>query len=88
MPKNPNLSPHAAELRRGAEERLRQQHSDWNPAQTEADAQGLVHELQVHQIELEMQKRYGFKGALPKPFDNHSLQKVLVRVTGSATRES
>jgi two-component system, cell cycle sensor histidine kinase and response regulator CckA len=45
----------AAELRRRAEERLREQHPETGEFQTEADAQRLVHELQVHQIELEMQ---------------------------------
>ncbi len=48
-------SPTAAELRRQAEARLREQHLEAGPAQTEADTQRLVHELQVHQIELEMQ---------------------------------
>ena len=47
--------PDAAELRRRAEERLREQHPETGQARTEADTQRLVHELQVHQIELEMQ---------------------------------
>ena len=50
-----NSSARAAELRRCAEERLKEQRLEKNPARTEADTQRLVHELQVHQIELEMQ---------------------------------
>ena len=48
-------SPDAAELRRKAEQRLgaRETHPPEGPAV--ADALALVHELQVHQIELEMQ---------------------------------
>ncbi|MDP2138453.1 MAG: PAS domain-containing protein [Candidatus Didemnitutus sp.] len=44
----------AAELRRRAEERLHVKEAGKSPL-SEADAQKLVHELQVHQIELEMQ---------------------------------
>ncbi len=43
------------ELRRRAEARLRAAKTKGGPARTEADSQRLVHELQVHQIELEMQ---------------------------------
>ena len=50
-----NSSARAAELRRCAEARLKEQRLEKNPARTEADTQRLVHELQVHQIELEMQ---------------------------------
>ncbi len=50
-----NSSARAAELRRCAEERLKEQRLEKNPARTEAETQRLVHELQVHQIELEMQ---------------------------------
>jgi two-component system, cell cycle sensor histidine kinase and response regulator CckA len=50
-----DLPPGAAELRRRAEVRLRKQQPETGQAQTEADTQRLVHELQVHQIELEMQ---------------------------------
>jgi signal transduction histidine kinase/ActR/RegA family two-component response regulator len=53
--KTPNLPPTAAELRRRAEERLRAQHPETGQARTDADTQRLVHELQVHQVELEMQ---------------------------------
>src|ERR1035438_4436338 len=55
MPKKPNLGLEAAKLRRRAEERLREQHPKTGQARTEADTQRLVHELQVHQIELAMQ---------------------------------
>jgi hypothetical protein len=55
MQKKLNVPPTAAELRRRAEERLRELHPETGQAQTDTDAQRLVHELQVHQIELEMQ---------------------------------
>ena len=47
----------AAELRRRAEIRLKgqAQHAHPSPPQTEADARRAFHELQVHQLELEMQ---------------------------------
>jgi PAS domain-containing protein len=45
----------AAELRRCAEARLRSITAGENQPRTEADMQRLIHELQVHQIELEMQ---------------------------------
>jgi PAS domain S-box-containing protein len=53
--KKPNLSLAAAQLRRCAEERLREQHPETAPARNPADTQRLLHELHVHQIELEMQ---------------------------------
>jgi hypothetical protein len=40
---------------RRAEARLREQHPETGQARTEADTRRLVHELQVHQIELQMQ---------------------------------
>ena len=55
MQKKLNLPPTPAELRRRAEERLREQHPETGQAQTDADTQRLVHELQVHQVELETQ---------------------------------
>ena len=55
MQKKPNNSGDAAELRRRAEARLKEQHKSTAPPRTDADTQRLVHELQVHQIELEMQ---------------------------------
>ena len=42
-------------LRIKAEEKLKNKQSDTNSTNTEHDAQKLLHELQVHQIELEMQ---------------------------------
>ena len=45
----------AAELRRHAEERLHAKRTELQPPKTEEEAQQLVHELEVHQIELEMQ---------------------------------
>src|SRR5664279_3844151 len=56
MHKTPHtLAPTAAELRRRAEECLREQRPGTGQAPTDADTQRLVHELQVHQVELEMQ---------------------------------
>ncbi|HSO71586.1 MAG TPA: PAS domain S-box protein, partial [Thermodesulfobacteriota bacterium] len=55
MKKESNPSADAAELRRRAEARLREDRKKGAPGPTEEDTQRLVHELQVHQIELEMQ---------------------------------
>jgi PAS domain-containing protein len=55
MQKKPNLSPTGAETRRRAEARLRAQYPETGRGGIEADPQRLVHELEVHQIELEMQ---------------------------------
>jgi PAS domain S-box-containing protein len=55
MPKKPSPPPNAAELRHRAEARLKGQHVPPPPPQTEADTKRLLHELQVHQIELELQ---------------------------------
>lgn len=55
MKKDRNASAEAAELRRRAETRLRTAAAKGAPARTQADTQRLVHEVQVHQIELEMQ---------------------------------
>ena len=55
MKKSKNSSADAAELRRKAEEQLRKQKTKKARPGTELDAQRLLHELQVHQIELEMQ---------------------------------
>lgn len=54
QPKPPH-QPASAELRRRAENRLREKSTKHGPAMTEVDTQRLVHELQVHQVELEMQ---------------------------------
>jgi PAS domain S-box-containing protein len=55
MPKKPNTPPHADELRRRAESRLKGRNGSPAPPRTEADTTRLLHELQVHQIELELQ---------------------------------
>ena len=55
MKKDRNTSTDAAEFRRRAEARLRATVTKGTPARADADTQRLVHELQVHQIELEMQ---------------------------------
>ncbi|MCF7818585.1 MAG: PAS domain S-box protein [Kiritimatiellales bacterium] len=59
MNKKPDDSQNAAELRSRAEARLRKRQDKQKPGaggeRTEADTQRLLHELQIHQIELEMQ---------------------------------
>ena len=55
MKQNESQSGAATELRRCAEERLRGQSPVAGGPQTEADAAQILHELRVHQIELEMQ---------------------------------
>ena len=58
MPKNANSAPDPAEQRCRAEARLRDQQergAKAGPPKSEADTQRLLHELEVHQIELEMQ---------------------------------
>jgi PAS domain S-box-containing protein len=57
MKKERNACPDASALRRRAQARLRAAKTKIVPARTEADTQRLVHELQVHQIELEMQNQ-------------------------------
>jgi len=54
MTKKSNPSTEAAELRRRAEERLKAQKSEVGEQNSEAEAPRTLHELQVHQIELEM----------------------------------
>ena len=55
MKKGESTSAEAAELRRCAEARLRTKTAGKNIPRTDADLRRLLHELQVHQIELEMQ---------------------------------
>jgi PAS domain S-box-containing protein len=55
MKKGDGTSTEAAELRRFAEERLRSKTTGEKLPRTDADMRRLLHELQVHQIELEMQ---------------------------------
>ncbi|MGA7874613.1 MAG: ATP-binding protein [Desulfoferrobacter sp.] len=55
MTEHKSAEDHAARLRRLAEERSRESATQIDRTMTEQDYQRLVHELQVHQIELEMQ---------------------------------
>ena len=55
LKKGSNTSANAAKLRRRAEARLREHTAKGAPGRTADDVQRLLHELQVHQIELEMQ---------------------------------
>jgi len=55
MKKSKNSSAQAAALRRLAERRLREQKTEEGPPEAEQDTLRLLHELQVHQVELEMQ---------------------------------
>ena len=50
-----NVSTKATELRRQAEDRVRSRTAEIYPVRSEEETQRLVHELEVHQIELEMQ---------------------------------
>ena len=53
--KKANITSDPGELRRRAEKRLREQHPEPAGGRNDADTQRQLHELQVHQIELEMQ---------------------------------
>src|ERR1017187_4781063 len=53
--KKPKLSDDPAELRRRAEMRLSSHQTKRGPSRTDADNERQLHELEVHQIELEMQ---------------------------------
>ncbi len=55
MNQKPDPSLAAGELRRCAEDLLKEQHLETGEARSEADTRRLLHELQVHQIELEIQ---------------------------------
>ena len=55
MKKKPRVSLDASALRQRAEQKLRDQPPLAEQARIETDTRALVHELQVHQIELEMQ---------------------------------
>ena len=87
MQENPAPPPDAPEMRRRAEERLREQHPETGQARTEAETQRLVHELQVHQIELEMQNaelqqaRCEMEKALEKrPYTDVGFQKLVHKI--------
>jgi diguanylate cyclase (GGDEF)-like protein/PAS domain S-box-containing protein len=53
--KKSNSSPKLTELRLKAEAKFSQDHPEGDPLLTDLDSRRLLHELQVHQIELEMQ---------------------------------
>jgi len=55
MQKKSSTPAHTAKLRHRAEVRLKGRNAHAAPPRTEADTNRLLHELQVHQIELEMQ---------------------------------
>ena len=55
MPKKPNTPAEIDELRKRAELRLVEMRRPPVPPRTEADTRRILHELEVHQIELEMQ---------------------------------
>jgi PAS domain S-box-containing protein len=55
MNRKPSPSTEGAEMRRRAEARLQEQKMGTNRVRSEVDTQRLVHELEVHQIELEME---------------------------------
>jgi PAS domain S-box-containing protein len=55
MPKKPNIPADVPALRRRAEARVKARHPKAGSVRTEGDTLRLVHELQVHQVELEMQ---------------------------------
>ena len=83
MNKDKNLSTGATELRRRAEARLGEDTAEGDPGgRSKEDLQRLVHELQVHQIELEMQNeelvlmRAGLEEALEKYTDLYDFAPV------------
>ena len=55
MSKDPHPSGESADLRQRAEKRLKTPAPEADDPSSAAQTQRLVHELQVHQIELEMQ---------------------------------
>ncbi|HVR37338.1 MAG TPA: ATP-binding protein [Methylomirabilota bacterium] len=57
MGKKPKAPKDPAELRRRAEQRLKELRPETVQARGDADTRRLVHEMQVHQIELEMQNK-------------------------------
>jgi len=74
--------PEAAKLRHRAEEQLQEKTAELHPGRTEDTTQRLYHELQVHQIELEMQNaelrraRDAMEAALDKYTDLYDFAPV------------
>ena len=56
MDNNSVASKKSQQLRRDAEAKVASQHTSFGPIAGEIDAKRLLHELQVHQVELEMQE--------------------------------
>ncbi|MGO9017163.1 MAG: hypothetical protein ACLQVJ_02320 [Syntrophobacteraceae bacterium] len=73
LEKDKGASTDPAELRRSAEERLKARQTEAGQRETD-DAERLYHELEVHQIELEMQ--------------NQELRNAMVQIEESRTRYS
>jgi len=71
--KDKGASTNPAELRRRAEERLKARQTETDQCET-SDTERLYHELETHQIELEMQ--------------NEELRNALVQIEESRTRYS
>ena len=84
MNNKPNTALAPAELRRRAEARLRQQQKERRAGvggrESNADAQRLLHELQVHQVELEMQNATLQDAHLATEFDQRKVWRLLGQI--------